>query len=137
MMHRHRRATLTLVLFYALALVLPFGGDLALDGATRCAWRIDHCPSSSLSLASHAAAVALQPGGLRPPFGAGKGVERSPSDQHTPDGRLAAGGDRWCGRAQADASTGEHRAALPLLRSAHAGSDASLPRSPPDRDLSS
>jgi hypothetical protein len=137
MMHRDRRATLALVLFYALALVLPLGGDIVLDGATRCAWRIGHCRSASLSLASHAAAVGLQPGGLRPLVGAGKGVERSPSDQHTPDGRHAVIGGSRQGRAQADASSSEHRSALPLLRTAHTGSDASLPRAPPARDLSS
>jgi hypothetical protein len=135
-MQRHRRATAALVLFYALALVLPVGADILLDGAARCASRIDSCQSFGLSLESHAAAAGLQPAGSRPLVDAGKGIDRVPSDQHTPDARHPVVSRSPRGQAQAAASTDEHRAALPRLRSAHNGSAASPPRAPPAPNIS-
>jgi hypothetical protein len=135
-MQKHRRATAALVLFYALALVLPVGADIVLDGAARCAWRIDSCQSSGLSLKSHAAAAGLQPAGSRPLVDAGKGIDRVRSDQHAPDARHPVVRRSRSGQAQAAASTGEHRAALPRLRSAHNGTAASPPRAPPAPNLS-
>lgn len=130
-MRRRHRTPIGVLLLYSLALISPQQADVALPRAEVCAWDVEACPSSALSLRSHTAAPASWVQGFRVAVDAGRPLDGSLGQFRLGDLNAIFVARSRSSRARAAASTREHQATRPAIRDAGIGLDASPPRAPP------